>query len=209
MSSATPTNRWRPGWARAGRRSPTPSGSSAARRRPAGCWPTAQISAGHARALLGTPDRGFQEELAKRAWPRADRPGRRGHLCMRLWIIAEPLVAVGLSWGRLECSRSVPGDVVPIRCQGGRRLHGRSGVPVPTTTAGRADLTDHGRHARLAEQGEGHPPAPPVEGRATRGTRFLESSASRRPPGRRVPVAGVIGGRAAVRAPRSSRRSPT
>ena len=65
-SSATPTSRWPPGWARAGRRSPTPCGCSSSRPASSGPWPTATISAGHARALLGTPDRSFQEELAKR-----------------------------------------------------------------------------------------------------------------------------------------------
>ena len=57
--------RWPPGWARAGPRSPTPCGLlQIAVRRPAapGRGPD---QPGHARALLGTPDRGYQEELAK------------------------------------------------------------------------------------------------------------------------------------------------
>ena len=65
-SSATPTTRWPPGWGRAGRRSPT---SCACCSCPSGVQrllAEGQISPGHARALLGTPDRGYQEVLAKR-----------------------------------------------------------------------------------------------------------------------------------------------
>ena len=43
-----------------------PPASPAARRGAAARWPTAPSRAGHARALLGTPDRSFQEDLAKR-----------------------------------------------------------------------------------------------------------------------------------------------
>ena len=69
-SSTTPTSRSRRGWARAGRPSPTPCGSCSCRPACSARWPTAPSVAGHARALLGTPDRSFQEELAKRSWPR-------------------------------------------------------------------------------------------------------------------------------------------
>ena len=60
----TRTTRWRPGWGRAGLRSPTSCGCSSCLR---GAAPArrGQISPGHARALLGTPDRGYQEVLAR------------------------------------------------------------------------------------------------------------------------------------------------
>ena len=68
-----------PGGQEPGRRSPTPSGCSSCRRGPSGPWPSGTISAGHARALLGTPDRALQETLVKRIVDRgADGPGRRG-----------------------------------------------------------------------------------------------------------------------------------
>ena len=65
-SSDSPTTRWPPGWGRAGPRSPTSSACCSCRPGCSGCWPRGRSAPGHARALLGTPDRGFQEVLARR-----------------------------------------------------------------------------------------------------------------------------------------------
>ena len=55
-----------PGGQEPGHASPTRCACSSSRRRSSGSCRTASCSMGHARALLGTPDRAFQEQLAQR-----------------------------------------------------------------------------------------------------------------------------------------------
>ena len=84
-----------------------------------------QISPGHARALLGTPDRGYQEVLAKSIVDRgADRAGRRGawsactcragHRRRRgAAPTPSPSEADGVNASRAAAGRAVPGRLPP------------------------------------------------------------------------------------------------
>ena len=61
-----PRRAGRRGWARAGPPSPTPCGCSSCRPAIQRLVAEGRLAAGHARALLGTPDRAYQESLAQR-----------------------------------------------------------------------------------------------------------------------------------------------
>ena len=60
---------------KSGRRSPTPCAFCSCRPGVQRVGLTRAISAGHARALLGTPDRAFQEARGPESWPRGSRYG--------------------------------------------------------------------------------------------------------------------------------------
>ena len=66
-TSASPTSRWPSGSGKQpGGRRPTRSGSCSSRPASSGPWPMPRSRPGHARALLGTPDRALQEALVTR-----------------------------------------------------------------------------------------------------------------------------------------------
>ena len=68
-----------PGREEPDRRSPTSCDCCSSRRGCSGCWPRGQISPGHARALLGTPDRALPGGAGQAGrGRRSDRAGRRG-----------------------------------------------------------------------------------------------------------------------------------
>ena len=75
-SSATPTSRSRPGSARAGPRSPTPSGCSSSRRRAAGSWPTVPSRPATPGRCSGRPTAASRRSWPSASWPKASRSGR-------------------------------------------------------------------------------------------------------------------------------------
>ena len=141
-TSASRTSRSRRVSVGAGRRSATPSGCSSCRPSIQRGVRERQLSMGHARALLGTPDRTFQESLAKRIVKeelsvRAVEDEVRAHHDGDAAVGSEPERAPGASVGR----KLRPAGFVELEELLGEHLDTR----VKITVGGAGQGQDHGR----------------------------------------------------------------
>ena len=140
------------GSARAGWRSPTRCGCSSSRRPSSTSLADGRLTAGHARALLGTPDRGFQEALARRAVAE--------HLSVRAVEEAVRAHAVGADRRRgrpvLDGRRRRPTRRPPAAAPARPARARGAAVGLPR----HAGECDHGHRARQGGGGVRHPRGP-------------------------------------------------